>query len=360
MQSLAGLRQRGLLLLLAASTLLPFALSFWLSARFSKSQSYFYIPDQPNARSLHTCPTSRGGGIAVLMAIYGPGAMVLSSQPDAVVLRLGIAGLVLAAVAYVDDRQSLAPVVRLLVHLIVAVGLVLSGVIFTALDFPGGRWEFVGWLGATCTAVWIVWMINLYNFMDGMDGYAGGMAVVGFGTLAVLGWAGSEHTFALSNAIIAAASLGFLALNFPPARIFMGDTGSSTLGCFAAGMAIWGAEQRIFPSWIVVLLFSPFIVDATVTLLRRLVRGEKVWKPHHSHFYQRLVQVGWGHRRTVLLQYVFMVGCSISAVVSMQVSAAAQWGIVVTWALIYALYFISVSILESRAHHSSRSSGSGA
>lgn len=102
---------------------------------------------------------------------------------------------------------------------------------------------------------------------------------------------GVRYVFFISL-IIAAAFAGFLIFNFPPARIFMGDTGSSTLGLLAATLSLWGARDGVFPVWIAVLVFSPFIVDATVTLFWRLLRHEKIWQAHKAHYYQQLVQTG--------------------------------------------------------------------
>lgn len=345
-------------ILLAASAFLSFALSWWLTIRFAKPQSIFYIADLPNARSLHSHPVSRSGGIALLFATYAVGVGVFGARADASMVPLGAAGLVLGTVAFVDDRRSLAPGLRLLVHVLVAIGLIAAGLAISVVDLPGVRWELTAWVSVVSTVIWIVWMINLYNFMDGMDGYAGGMTVVGFAALAALGWVGNDHVFVLANTIVAAAALGFLLVNFPPARIFMGDTGSSTLGCFAAAMVIWGSERRIFPLWIGVLVFSPFIVDATVTLLRRFFRGETVWEAHATHYYQRLVRSGWSHRRTVLLQYVLMLACSVSAFAAASAkNTPAQWGVLGLWVGIYVLYFAAVARFESRLNRSDRSSG---
>jgi UDP-N-acetylmuramyl pentapeptide phosphotransferase/UDP-N-acetylglucosamine-1-phosphate transferase len=144
------------------------------------------------------------------------------------------------------------------------------------------RWDQIGlpgldaalpdWLALGLTLLYVVWMINLYNFMDGMDGFAGGMAVFGFGGLAVLGLIGQALPFAVTALVIAASSAGFLTRNFPPARIFLGDVGSSVLGLLAAAMTLWGADIGLFPLWVGWLLFSPFIIDATWTLLRRIVQ----------------------------------------------------------------------------------------
>jgi UDP-N-acetylmuramyl pentapeptide phosphotransferase/UDP-N-acetylglucosamine-1-phosphate transferase len=218
------------------------------------------------------------------------------------------------------------------------------------LDLPGGSWElsYVG--GVALSALFIVWMINLYNFMDGMDGFAGGMTVFGFGTFAGLGWIAGHDSFLIVNLIIACASAGFLYFNFPPARIFMGDIGSSTLGLMAATLSLWGARDGVFPFWVAMLVFSPFIIDSTVTLARRLSRREKIWQAHKTHFYQRLVQAGWGHRKTVLFEYIIMFGCGITALWGARATVEMQVAIVVAWTLFYFLFFFWVSRLA--AHNS--------
>jgi UDP-N-acetylmuramyl pentapeptide phosphotransferase/UDP-N-acetylglucosamine-1-phosphate transferase len=184
--------------------------------------------------------------------------------------------------------------------------------------------------------------------MDGMDGFAGGMGVIGFGTLALLGGLAGNVAFLSVNLVIASAVAGFLVFNFPPARIFMGDTGSAALGLLAGGVSLWGAREGVFPFWIAVLVFSPFIVDATVTLLGRLRRGERVWQAHKTHYYQRLVQSGWGHRKTVIVEYGLMLACGASAVVGVHVGTTAQWLILVGWCLIYPALMRLVARLEQR------------
>ena len=167
----------------------------------------------------------------------------------------------------------------------------------------------LNWLAAGLTGLFLTWMINLYNFMDGMDGFAGGMAAFGFGTLAAVGLIQGNLAYGLFNLIIAAA-LGFLVFNFPPARIFMGDVGSSVLGLLAGGSLIWAHQHGLLSIWIGLIVFSPFVVDATVTLLRRILAGEPFWQPHKTHYYQRLVQHGWGHKKTLYWEYALMSLCS--------------------------------------------------
>ena len=154
-----------------------------------------------------------------------------------------------------------------------------------------------------------MWVTNLYNFMDGSDGLAGGMALFGFGAYALAAWLAGDAVFVVVAASIAAAAAAFLVFNFPPAKVFMGDAGSIPLGFLAAALGILGWRAGHWPLWFPVLVFSPFIIDASVTLARRLLRGERVWRAHRSHYYQRLVQLGWGHRNTALAEYALMAGC---------------------------------------------------
>jgi UDP-N-acetylmuramyl pentapeptide phosphotransferase/UDP-N-acetylglucosamine-1-phosphate transferase len=170
--------------------------------------------------------------------------------------------------------------------------------------------------------------------------------VLGFGGYALLGAMAGAGLFTLLCLVLAGAAAGFLLFNFPRARIFMGDAGSSTLGFLAAAFALWADRDGLFPLWVAVLVFSPFFVDATVTLLRRALKGEKVWEAHRSHFYQRLVLLGWSHRRTVLWEYVLMAACVVSAALAVSAPPAAQLGIVAGWILVYAALMAGVARLE--------------
>ena len=214
------------------------------------------------------------------------------------------------------------------------------------LELPGFAVSLPGWARILLTLLFTIWMINLYNFMDGMDGFAGGMAVIGFSTLAWLGRA--DAGFAAVCLTVAAASAGFLIHNFPPAKIFLGDTGSIALGFLAAACSLWGSKAGLFPFWVALLVFSPFIVDATVTLLRRLLRGEKVWEAHRNHYYQRLVLLGWGHHYTVLAEYALMLACAGSAGLAIHLPPAGQAMLAGGWLLVYGLLMWGVGRLERR------------
>lgn len=306
--------------------LLVFTVSCLLTWWFASAYSPFQIHDRPNERSLHEHPVPRSGGIAILLAIAAGWSWLafFHSLPDAM-LWIFAAAVLVAGISVLDDIFDLSPILRLTVHLVAAGTLVM-----------GGIGLFSGWFGALITILGIVWMLNLYNFMDGMDGFAGGMTLFGFGFLSTAGWMYGASDYALYVASVAAAALGFLCLNFPPAKIFMGDMGSATLGLMAAGFSLWGIHDGLFPMWFPLLVFSPFIVDATVTIIRRGLRKEKVWLAHRTHYYQRLVQAGWGHKKTVMAEYVLMLGTGTSAIVLLLYPGWSITGLI-AWCAIYIL-----------------------
>lgn len=331
--------------------ILGFVLSAWLTWRFCDSSSRFHILDHPNARSLHAQSTPRGGGLAILIAIIVSVAMVSLFLPLHDLSAITVSVFIVAGVSFLDDRYSISPGYRIVAHTLAAVVILYAGFYLQKLEVLGANWEWPYAVAVVFSVLYTVWMINLYNFMDGMDGFAGGMTVFGFGTLAVMGWMSGHDAFFIISLIVAASSAGFLVFNFPPARIFMGDVGSSTLGLLAATLSLWGARDNVFPFWVAALVFSPFIMDATATLLRRLWRREKIWQAHKTHYYQQLVQAGWGHRKTVLVEYLIMFSCGTAAVLSMHASVAIQAIMLAGWTFFYIVFFSWVSGFASGRRH---------
>ncbi len=252
--------------------------------------------DRPNERSLHEQPVPRTGGIALLV-----GALTsLGFGGGALWLPIGLA-VALAFVSFADDLRGLPTAMRLIAHFAAA------GVLVWYVLSPMHPLE----LAILCVAV--AWITNLYNFMDGSDGLAGGMALIGFGAYAIAAGVAGHAPLLAADVALAAAAAAFLVLNFPPARIFLGDVGSVPLGFLAAALGIVGWRDDLWPLWFPVLVFAPFIGDATVTLLKRLARGEKVWQAHREHYYQRLVRAGAGHRGAALTGYALMLVCTAAA-----------------------------------------------
>jgi len=161
------------------------------------------------------------------------------------------------------------------------------------------------------------------------------MAAIGFAALACAAFGSGALPIAWCCAALASASAGFLALNFPPARVFMGDAGSIPLGFLAGALGLAGIVEDAWPLWFPLLVFSPFIVDASVTLLRRLARGERIWRAHRQHAYQRLVLGGWSKRRLALHAFALMAAVAASACVALRQDAALRWFIISVWAAAY-------------------------
>ena len=331
----------------SALAFLAFLLAAWLTHRFSDPRSRLYLLDHPNERSLHSTPTPRSGGVALGLGALTAAVLYAGFHPlSGEWWWIGGAAATVGGVSFLDDRWSLPVVVRLVVHIAAAAALVAAGLGLERLVLPGLAWALPASVGAVVSVLFVVWMVNLYNFMDGMDGFAGGMAVFGFGSYAILGWMAGAEGFGAINLFIAAAAAGFLIFNFPPARVFMGDAGSASLGFLAGALALWADREGYFPLWVAVLVFSPFVVDATVTLGRRLLCREKVWQAHKDHAYQRLVELGWGHRRTVLAEYVLMLACAVSALWAMGQDGAVQTSLLSAWAVGYAVLVWGVRRLE--------------
>ena len=281
--------------------------------------------DHPNARSLHATPTPRIGGLGIMAGLLVAAVWLA----DAALLPVTLGAFALAALSLLDDLRGLPVKVRLLAHFLVAGGCLLA--------LGLGGWAL---LAGTLA---VVWMTNLYNFMDGADGLAGGMAAIGFGALALAAWLGDALGLAALCAAIAAAALGFLRFNFPPARLFMGDAGSIPLGFLAGTLGIIGANLNVWPWLFPLLVFSPFILDASVTLVRRALRGEKIWQAHRSHYYQRVVLLGASHRQLALAAYVLMVGMAALAFAMLILPKYTTWVLIMS-AAIFMLIFLSIDV----------------
>ena len=280
--------------------------------------------DHPNERSLHASPVPRMGGLGIMLAVT-IGMLLVGGNGLLVALAVG-----LALLSLLDDWKGLPSGVRLLGHLAAAA-------IFVLADFSASNWAAMLLL-----VLAVGWMTNLYNFMDGADGLAGGMAVAGFGSYAVAAWLAGNTPFALGSLSIAAATAAFLLFNFPPARMFMGDAGSIPLGFLAATLGLAGYREGFWPLWFPLVAFGPFVADASVTIVRRGLRGERIWQAHRSHYYQRLVLMGWTHRRLALAEYGLMLISGVAALLALRQPLSIQLLILMVLAVVYILIGFAV------------------
>lgn len=280
--------------------------------------------DQPNHRSLHTRLTPRTGGLGVIAGVIS--AWTLAGIPLVWIVPI----VLLLVISLLDDIGGLSVRWRLLAQLITSATMI--GILLP--DYP--------WMLQGLAVLGVTWMINLYNFMDGSDGLAGGMAVLGFGCYAITAWQGGYQQLAIMNSTIAASSLGFLIFNFHPARIFLGDGGSVPLGFLAGIIGLYGCQSGAWPIWFPILVFSPFIMDASVILVKRTLSRRRIWEAHRDHYYQRLIRMGWGHRRTALAEYILMLLTGGSAFVLKNQSGLIVLFGLMSWLIVYLFIMLCI------------------
>ena len=259
----------------------------------------------PNERSSHRVPTPTGGGLAIVVVtiavwlIYG-----FSVSRFGPLLPLTVGGLLIAAVGWIDDHRPVSPVLRFAVQGFAAAIAVFGFGWFQVIHLPLVHEIDLGWIGIPLTILWIVGLTNAFNFMDGIDGIAGLQAMVAGLGWALIGWLAGGQLVMMIGGLLAVTSFGFLMKNWQPAKIFMGDVGSAFLGYIFAVLPLLflylAPEQNKSLSCGVLLLWV-FVFDSMFTLLRRALRRENVISAHRSHLYQRLVILGFSHRRVALL-----------------------------------------------------------
>ncbi|MFM7345398.1 MAG: glycosyltransferase family 4 protein [Tagaea sp.] len=256
-----------------------------------------FLVDQPNERSSHKVPTPRGGGVGLVLGAIVGGAWVVSPTIEFAGFALG--ALIAANAGLLDDRRAQGPAIKFGAQFLAAFLAMGAGLTFERVALPGLGTVELGWAGSLITLLWFVGLTNAYNFMDGLDALAGATGTVasiflGFALLLI-----GQTNLAWIAFVLAAACLGFLAVNKPPARVFMGDVGSQFLGFAFAGLGVLAAKAE--PSglafWLVPLALMHFLFDTLFTAARRALAGENVLAAHKTHLYQRLNQAGFSHGR---------------------------------------------------------------
>ena len=291
--------------------------------------------DIPNDRSLHVSPTPRIGGVGIMAGVLSAWVLMFNTAMWWLILPM----LGLFVISLLDDLRSLPVRLRLTAHFAAA-----------AVMVAGAGLLQQGMLVTVLILLLTVWMTNLYNFMDGSDGLAGGMALIGFSIYGIAALMGHNELIATLNFSIAAAAAVFLCFNFYPAKIFMGDAGSIPLGFLVAAMGVWGWQNQLWPAWFPLLVFSPFVLDATVTLLKRALRGEKILQPHREHYYQRLLMLGIGHRNTALIEYALMLAAGSAALWSLLHPASILFVLLIS-CVVYAFAMLWVDKMWKKRSH---------
>jgi UDP-GlcNAc:undecaprenyl-phosphate GlcNAc-1-phosphate transferase len=255
------------------------------------------LVDTPNERSSHNAPTPRGGGVGLVLGTMLGAAWIASPTPE--LLGLAAGALIAALAGLLDDRAAQGPLVKFGAQFLAAFVAMGSGLTFERVALPGLGTVELGAAGSAITLLWFVGLTNAYNFMDGLDALAGATGAVaaiflGFACLLM-----GQAPVAMLAFALAAACAGFLAVNKPPARVFMGDVGSQFLGFAFAGLGVLAAkaEPAGLAFWLVPLALMHFLFDTLFTAARRALAGENVLAAHKTHLYQRLNQAGFSHGR---------------------------------------------------------------
>jgi UDP-GlcNAc:undecaprenyl-phosphate GlcNAc-1-phosphate transferase len=288
----------------------------WAASRMA------WVMDVPNERSSHARPVPRTGGVAIVVTfIVGLVTIYFVAEIARIEDRyfwgyLACVAL-LATVSFVDDVNQRSYIAKLLTHVLCAGAVIVAGLTVEKLWVPTLGEVSLGWLAYPVTLLWVVGLTNVCNFMDGLDGLTAGVAVIaGFFLCAIAFTQQSFFVYAVSYALVASA-LGFLVFNFPPARIFMGDSGSTFFGFTFAALAVIGAHLDLghLSFYVVPMLLFQFIFDTFLTFVRRLLRGEPVHLAHRTHLYQLLNRTGFSHKAVSLFHYAAAVAQGMGACV---------------------------------------------
>jgi UDP-N-acetylmuramyl pentapeptide phosphotransferase/UDP-N-acetylglucosamine-1-phosphate transferase len=317
-----------------------FLVSYLLTGAILRFSLKRRLLDMPNDRSSHVVPKPRLGGIAITISFYVAFATLLAlgfrpfASSTILAGTLG-GGAVIAAAGLFDDLRGLDARIKLLIQFAAAALAVASGVVLREFGIPLIGSLDLGPLAVPATILWIVALINFYNFIDGIDGLAAGIGLIAsaffYYISGMKGAAGLQSVYA----VIAGSSFGFLRFNFPPARIFMGDTGSTFIGYMFAVLSVVGQGAGI-PAFLTILLLGGVIGDAALTLLRRALKKEKLFSPHRTHYYQRLTSLGLSHKQVTLIEYLIAALLGVSAVLAVR----APWVFVTFLSVIWTGFFM--------------------
>jgi UDP-N-acetylmuramyl pentapeptide phosphotransferase/UDP-N-acetylglucosamine-1-phosphate transferase len=342
---------------LAIIVAIPFLISVLTVFAVREVSARHHLLDLPNERSSHKVPMPRSGGLGIVAAVVlGSGVAWGFHYQSTWLIASVIAFTAMAAIGLIDDLRRLSAMLRLILQLVV--------VTFFLLRWPPSRYLEIPWIGSLDLAwmsipfavLWVTWFTNAFNFMDGIDGLAGMQTVIAALGLAYMLYK-ADPNMAVLMLILAASTLGFLCHNYPPATIFLGDVGSTAIGLLLAA-AISRAQLIRAPGFSLVtgsLLVMPFLFDATFTLIRRMIAGERWYAAHRTHIYQRPQNWGWSHRQTVVASLMLMVVTAIGAIEHAELHGTARN--VLTTGFVLLLTFIAIVVLRRDRAHSLQTFG---
>ena len=308
-----------------------------------------WIIDVPNVRSSHNIPTSKSGGIAIVLTFMA-GIIVICFFSDTITVNkqffIGFlfSSLMLASVSLYNDKYNLHFYVRLLFQTVAAITVMVCGLIITEISLPWVGTIKLGITGPVLTFLWIVGMTNAYNFMDGINGLAGGTALITSLVFSMLCFMeGSTLIYLVCYGLIS-GSLGFLFFNFPKGRLFMGDVGSIFIGFTFANLSIVASlyDQSHTSLFVIPLLLFHFIWDTVFTFIRRGISGENVFMSHRTHLYQLFNQLGYSHKTVSNTHYIMSLFQSAGAWILLKIPGADRLFVFVPFILIQTVYTLFI------------------
>jgi Fuc2NAc and GlcNAc transferase len=317
------------------------------------------VLDIPNERSSHKIPTPRGGGVGIVLGVVISAIIFTLITGEYKLLWMVLISLVIGAVGWIDDvKKGLHTGLRFLIQLLCSIAIIWIFNPIDKLPLPSPLHFHMYYYGIIVSVIWLIGITNIFNFLDGIDGYAGTQGFIGGLILALITWGTPVSMIAL---LISAACAGFLIFNWHPAKIFMGDVGSSFLGFLFAAMPFYfrdapGIDYRsqVFFGTAIVLWF--FLLDGTFTIFRRLFRGEKIWKAHKSHLYQRLVMTGMKHNEVVLtVSFFYMILFSVMIFFAIQPHInIIRWTVLIIGIVLFFIYLAYTIIREKKLKEQER------
>lgn len=328
--------------------LAAFALSYFGTAGLLRIRTTKGFIDVPNERSSHEAPKPRTGGVAIVLSFYAVLAILFVAVPATrsfLPFALGSGMLFLTGV--VDDWRGLGVRLRFAMQLATVLTVAAFGLVLDHVYIPAVGVVHFGWFAVPLTCLFVMGSINFYNFVDGIDGLAAGSAFFTSGFLALISMLLGHDYLALVFLVAAGSTVGFLQFNFPPSRLFMGDSGSTFLGFFFAYAAITGNRLTPeLPVFIPILILSSLYLDAGLTLFSRLIKKENIFKAHHTHYYQRLLSLGLNHKQVTLLEYGLVILLGISAVVYFKAGEYFPVFLSACWLMLFTLLILKIRGLE--------------
>ena len=337
-----------LIIIAVLSPLLSYFLTYW-NIQWSL---FLGIIDEPNQRSSHEEPTPRGGGMAIVFTFVLFMFVVrrhLGIGPN-YFWGLIINASLIAGLGFLDDLYTLRQLPRMVGWVVIALNSISYGIEINSISIPVlGLIEF-GVLSPLITFLWLIGMTNFYNFMDGIDGIAGCEALIVSGFLAGIAFMSGNTFIFAASVIVFGAVLGFLPHNFPKAKLFMGDGGSNFLGFIFASMAVIGSQNQsgYIPFLIPVIILSMFLLDAMITLIKRIPKGKEWLEPHRDHLYQRLVKLGYSHVQVTMLYSLLSLILGVLAIIAYRAEDPVFLGLAVGSIIPYFILLFVTNRLEKK------------